>query len=180
MNNMNVSGINYHLDAVCKKLCKRVRPNGNLIYEKVFENFYGDNIYLKAFQLNIIVDLPWEIDSYEKMVEQLQREVDYLKKQLEEKEKESIEQYKMKRRIELQRCEIEQLESELHQYKNQGKKDKGKNAYKETADPVQIYQDIANGMSKTEVARKYSVSRNTVRKRYEEGRQIIENEVQGK
>ena len=180
MNNMDVDKVSKLLDEACVKLCKRVKPSTGLMYDEVFKNIYGNNIFLKANTLKDIMGLPWETDYYEKRVEQLETEVGYLKKQLEEKEKKNICQHALERISEMQYEEIECLRSELHQYKYPDKKDKRKNAYKATANPVQIYRDIANGMSKTEAAKKYGVSRNTIRKRYEEGREIIENEIHGK
>ena len=54
MNSMDVDKVSKLLDEACVKLCKRVKPSTGLMYDEVFKNIYGNNIFLKANTLKDI------------------------------------------------------------------------------------------------------------------------------
>ena len=162
------------LNEVCEKLYKRVNPQTAMAYDWMFRDMYGDNVYMKAYALNQIMDAEWDTDIYKENMKNMKKEIQSLKEQLVAKEEEILAQGSLRETIAEQKREIEWFQSLLEVYKPPVKKDRRKNAYKDEVDPVRIYRDIESGMSKTAAAKKYNVSRATIRARYEEGKQRIE------
>lgn len=169
------------LDSMCHKLNGGLDPimkNTNSIWNKVQTlNFAVTNYINEHSEAKEAEYLKDRIKSLEKKMAHIQRETIKLEEEkkalIERNRKQSLEISNQLRKIQEHQREIGQLQRILQEYTKPKTKVGNKNAYKNGVDPEQVYMDIEHGMSKTEAAKKYNVSRDTIRKRYKEGKQIL-------
>lgn len=183
------------IDTICYKLdggalAQVYKNNTTIGYKLETLNHIVDSNMMKYDRTKEIESLTKTIDTLRKTVSgsqesavKLEEENKTLKEEINaqygkiKEQSQTIEE--QQRKILGQQQKITQLQQQLAKHTAPKTKAGNKNAYKSGADPEQVFMDIELGMSITKAADKYHVSRETIRKRYEEGKQRIESNRHG-
>ncbi|MCM1525730.1 MAG: hypothetical protein NC091_00630 [Bacteroides sp.] len=170
MDDREINEVGKMLDEICKQLWERATPITNINYAEMCADSIG--LLSKARMLKMTVESQWGAIPDGEYMKHLKEEIQVLKNTVVEKERKVNDMaYRLQEKeqaFSLLQQENESLQEQLKVYTTPKTKQGNKNAYKRDIDSIQIYNDIKQGMSISEAARKYQVSRETVRKRYKE------------